>query len=298
LGVTASREAAARLSGSAQDLRVRVSGCQNGCAQPTSGDIGLHGEGRRLHGTLIPHYRMHFGGDGRVGGGGIAIKGPEVPTARITHAVQRVQDAFAAERRDDEPFRAWAVRRGAEFFNTLLHDLTQISVDEVASLRQDYGETQDFKVLQLGGGECAGISDEYVAARFAEADNERRYRQSFFLGRKPDEALECCDVMLTLGAQAILFTVEGKNARKDNGLGITARLSAALQDTPDIVLRYGTLAQRVADLRGTEFPESEFQALARAIDTWLVDARDWCNAQKMGLQFGPALGASPKHVTA
>ncbi|MCL4725323.1 MAG: nitrite/sulfite reductase, partial [Rhodocyclaceae bacterium] len=52
LGITTSMHAAPKLSGGRHDLRIRVSGCHNGCAQPESGDIGLYGEGKRQHGKL------------------------------------------------------------------------------------------------------------------------------------------------------------------------------------------------------------------------------------------------------
>jgi len=64
LGITTSMHVAPKLSGGRHDLRIRVSGCHNGCAQPESGDIGIYGEGKRQHGKLIPHYQMYFGGDG------------------------------------------------------------------------------------------------------------------------------------------------------------------------------------------------------------------------------------------
>src|SRR5262245_42450811 len=58
LGITSSTILGPKLDGGEHDLRVRVSGCHNGCAQPESGDIGVYGEGRRLHGKLIPHYQI------------------------------------------------------------------------------------------------------------------------------------------------------------------------------------------------------------------------------------------------
>lgn len=273
LGVTASRTVAAKLNGGDPGLRIRVSGCQNQCAQPGTGDIGLHGEGRRAHGKLIPHYRMHFGGDGRMSGG-VALKGPEVPTARIETAIERVTAAFTAERIDGELFRAWALRQGVDYFHTLLHDLTEIAEHDIPSLQRDHGETQDFKVLQLGGGECAGIADEYVAARFAEADNERRYRGSFWLGRKPDEALDCCNAMLRLGAQALVFAAT-RNAVPDDASDTLAtrllEISAAAHDITPLAIDYAALTLRT---RGTsELTEADYAEIAAGVDRWLAEAR-------------------------
>lgn len=69
LGITSSPTVGAKLTGGKDDLRIRVSGCHNGCAQPESGDIGIYGEGKRMYGKLVPHYQMYFGGDGMAEGG-------------------------------------------------------------------------------------------------------------------------------------------------------------------------------------------------------------------------------------
>ena len=78
-------------------LKIRVSGCHNGCAQPEAGDIGIYGEGKRMHGKLVPHYQMYFGGNA-MAGGALAIKGPSIPSARIETAVERVKTDYASSR--------------------------------------------------------------------------------------------------------------------------------------------------------------------------------------------------------
>ncbi len=97
LGITSSPIVGSKLSGGNDDLRIRVSGCHNGCAQPESGDIGIYGEGKRMFGKLVPHYQMYFGGNG-MANGGLAFKGPSVPSARIELAVERVRSAYATDR--------------------------------------------------------------------------------------------------------------------------------------------------------------------------------------------------------
>src|SRR5262249_48090173 len=44
LGITSSTIIGPKLSGGPHDLRIRASGCHNGCAQPETGDIGIYGE--------------------------------------------------------------------------------------------------------------------------------------------------------------------------------------------------------------------------------------------------------------
>ena len=122
LGITASQSMGARLANIAGDLRVRVSGCHNGCAQPETGDIGIYGEGRRMHDRLVPHYQLYLGGDG-MGGGRLARKGPSVPVARIEAALSRIGAAFREARAGDERFFDWVHRQADDYFPALLADL-------------------------------------------------------------------------------------------------------------------------------------------------------------------------------
>lgn len=211
LGITGSRDMARRVSGMDLDLKVRVSGCHNGCAQPYVGDIGLHGEGKRLHGKLIPHYQLHFGGSG-MAGGKFAVAGPEVPVARVQSALALVRKAFNEGAFAGEDFGAWAQRQGAGFFKTLLADLSSVSEMDLAAVLRDCAEENEFRVLQLGGGECAGVAQESVAAAFAEAIYERRYRDTFFRQRMYVESAECAANALQRSAHGLALVFKPKTA--------------------------------------------------------------------------------------
>ncbi|MFQ5469676.1 MAG: nitrite/sulfite reductase [Gammaproteobacteria bacterium] len=204
LGITSSKVIGTKLSGASADLRIRASGCHNGCAQPETGDIGIYGEGKRKHGKLIPHYQMYLGGDGRLDGE-IGFKAPTLPAARIETAIERVQQAYLDNRATEESFFHWSREKGKDYFTELLSDLTEIKEEDVADVLYDHGDEAAFKVLQLGGGECAGAAQETVAANFADAANERNYRNAFHLQRKYEESLECATEVARKVGQSLLF---------------------------------------------------------------------------------------------
>ena len=54
---------------------------------------------------------------------------------------------------------------------------------------RDHGDVADFRVLQLGGGECAGASQQKIGTLFFEAAHERNYRDALKFQRKYAEAL-------------------------------------------------------------------------------------------------------------
>ncbi len=285
LGITASKAIGAKLHGGSHDLRIRASGCHNGCAQPETGDIGIYGEGKRRHGKLIPHYQMYIGGDGRADGG-LAIKGPSIPAARIEAAIARLQDTYDRERINGESFFQWSHRHDAAYFKSLLADLAEVAPEDVPSVLYDHGDEDAFKVVQFGGGECAGAAQETVAANFAEAANERNYRNAFLLQRKYDESLECAREVGRLVGQSLLF-LAGQEAG-DDLKEIAARLTEALSGRRE-------LGERLADFAATldrlaeRFDDKLYADLNQAMDQWTTVAAAVCQDIDQQLDLSASL---------
>ncbi|HSD61638.1 MAG TPA: hypothetical protein VLC55_12370, partial [Burkholderiales bacterium] len=245
--------------------------------------IGIYGEGRRLHGRLIPHYQTYFGGNG-LAGGGLAIKGPSIPSARIQVALDRVQDAFSAERQGEESFFAWTRRKGQDFFQELLADLAQVSERELPSVLRDHGEKQEFKVLQLGGGECAGASQSRIGASFFEAARERQYRDTLFNHRKYGDAAKGAEAILRVLGQGLIQFLKGTRAE---GLPEIAAEVARLHP--------GSLAEELSrfaaalERDGDEWGDAELKALFGEIDAWTVAVGEVLSSRDRQLDIGEAL---------
>ncbi len=290
LGITSSKIIGAKISGGVADLRIRASGCHNGCAQPETGDIGIYGEGNRLHGKLVPHYQMYFGGDGR-SNGGLALKGPSVPAARVEAAIQRVQDIYVQDRQEGEAFFNWTRRHGVAYFKELLQDITLVTPEQLASVMNDHGETHDFKVLQLGGGECAGAAQEFVAAHFAEAAYERDCRNSFAAQHKSLEALECAEAIGCLVGESLLFS-SGRTAVT----GLT-EIAAVLKDA---LPQEAALGSQLAGFAGTitqlkeSFDEVAYARLVAEQDAWMSESARVCLTLDRQLNLTVSITAPPK----
>lgn len=270
------------------DLRIRVSGCHNGCAQPEMGDIGIYGEGKRMHGKLIPHYQTYFGGNG-LAGGGLAFKGPSVPAARIESAVQRVRQAFDKDHLPDESFFFWSRRRGVEYFNELLADLVQVPETEVGSVLRDHGDNQDFKVLQLGGGECAGATQMLVGSNFFEAAHERGYRNALVFQRKYGEAVKCAEAIARLIGQGVVHLLGGNN-KQENLADLGAELVGLLSDQPELgeqLAEFGAAFARDSE----EWTEKELNPLFAKLDSWTMEVAGLCVSRDRQLDLSGALPA-------
>ena len=209
LGITSSTILGPKLSGGKHDLKIRVSGCHNGCAQPETGDIGIYGEGKRMHGKLVPHYQMYFGGNG-MARGALAIKGPSIPPARIETAVERVKSAYASNHETGETFFSWTRRVGKVYFTDMLADLGEVKPEELVSVLRDHGKDGDFKVLQLGGGECAGVSQVKIGSSFFEAAHERNYRDALKFQRKFEDSVKCAEEIARLIGQGVTELLSGQ----------------------------------------------------------------------------------------
>jgi len=261
LGITASTVVAPQLSGGKADLRIRVSGCHNGCAQPETGDIGIYGEGKRMHGKLVPHYQMYFGGNG-MGGGELALKGPSLPVARIKQAIARVQQAHLES--DEANFFAWTRAQQPDYFKQLLADLAEVEAEELHTVMQDFGEASDFRVLQLGGGECAGASQVLIGANFFEAAHEREYRNALVFQRKFDEAAQCNEAIMRLLGSGVAQLLGG--VREDD----LDKLAIQLQQ-----LFPGEIGNELARMnsaltKADEISHEELAIINAAVDDWTM----------------------------
>ena len=280
LGITASTVLGPLLSGGKADLNIRVSGCHNGCAQPETGDIGIYGEGKRMHGKLVPHYQMYFAGKGTAGGA-LALKGPSLPVARIKQAIERVQAAHLAS--GDRSFFVWARAQQPEYFKELLADLAEVKAEELQSVMRDYGDKADFRVLQLGGGECAGASQVLIGANFFEAAHEREYRNALVFQRKYNEAAQCNESILRLLGSGVAQLLGG--ARQDDLTQLAAQLNLLAPE--EIAAEF---AHAALELAGSEEVDNDALAIASAkVDAWTVKVAAFATEKDGQLDLKEAL---------
>ena len=298
LGITGSQEMGTLLAAlltkrGAPELRIRVSGCHNGCAQPETGDIGIYGEGRRLHGKLIPHYQFYLGGDG-MASGRLARKGPSVPVQRAIAAIERVVASFEPSRAEGERFFDWVHQQAAMYFNELLADLVAVAPEDVEGLLRDYGDATDFKPAQLGGGECAGAAQVFIGAAFFSAAHERRYRDAFYAQHRLESAIECARNDVQLIAQGIndvvnpALSFKVKRTIDDLGELAEALSGKAPIEVVEPLLSFAINLAPLVEGAGRD-PDADWPAIFAAIDRWVHDAATFCVATDPQLDLFGAL---------
>ena len=272
LGITSSTVLGPKLSGGKHDLKIRVSGCHNGCAQPETGDIGIYGEGKRMHGKLVPHYQMYLGGNG-MAQGALAIKGPSVPAARIEDAIKLIKTTYASECESGETFFFWVRRVGKDYFTELLKNITEVKSEELELVLRDHGKESDFKVLQLGGGECAGVSQVKIGSSFFEAAHERNYRDALKFQRKFEDSIKCAEEIALLISQGVTELFGGP--KKDSLREQADELKLVLLTKPHLSKQLIKFSEYFVNST-EELNDALLTKWFQELDRWTVEAAKLC----------------------
>lgn len=257
LAITAAPLLAARIHGGVSDLRIRVNGCQNSCAQSDVGDIGMYGLAKRHFGTLIPSYTLQLGGNGAVGGA-FGGAGPVVPARRVPDAVRRLHAAYMQERQADESFRAFVQRMGPDYFAQLLADLSTVGIEAIPLLARDFGASAAFRSGKSSIGECAGAREDPLLLLRAELLYQRNSRNAFLLEGNPAAARACVDTAIRATVSA-LDRQHGGAGAIDDPARYGAVLRRCLPQRADLL----TALDRIVNDGG-----DDVAALARHIDDW------------------------------
>jgi hypothetical protein len=193
LGITASQES--RLPGwpniAGRPARAAFRVATTAARNRRPGDIGIYGEGRRMHDRLVPHYQLLSGRrrDGRWASRPQGTIGPGG-----AHRRRRFRESD--RRTGSRPKPTNDSSRGCIASPTISSrrcspTLVAVAPEELNDVLRDVDGAADFKVQQLGGGECAGASQVFIGAAFFAAAHERRYRDAFAAQRRDADTRGC-----------------------------------------------------------------------------------------------------------
>ena len=150
-------------------MSLKISGCQNGCAQHQLAAIGFHGLGKKVAGHTAPFYEVYLGGSNMK----LAQQIVKIPAKRIPDAVQHLIAWYRKERTEGESFQSFASRMGKPKLKESLMPYTFLpSYHEDRSFYRDWEGEEDFSTEDLGPGECAGGAYELMEGFIYEADQE------------------------------------------------------------------------------------------------------------------------------
>ncbi len=143
------------LVAAADNARIKISGCPNGCGQHHVATIGFQGSVRRIGGRAVPQYFVSVGGGATDSGASFGRVVAKVPARRIPDVVERLIAMFGRDRGDGESAAAFFARVDADRVRVELADLEGLTVaDAQPADFVDLGESEAFAPVVLDG-ECS-----------------------------------------------------------------------------------------------------------------------------------------------
>jgi sulfite reductase (ferredoxin) len=158
----------------ARPLRVKISGCPNGCAHHSVANIGFYAAALSHEKRNVPAHFVTVGGHpaGEAARFGSLIG--KFPARNCVKLTETVLELYERTKAPAEDFNSFVSRIGIERLKEILEPLRRVpSFEEDPSFYEDYGhEHEDFAVRKGVRGECAGST---VAETIPSIDTAREW---------------------------------------------------------------------------------------------------------------------------
>src|SRR6185369_4544903 len=144
----------------ARELKIKISGCPNGCAQHTIANIGFHAAALSHNGRTVPAHLLSLGGQTNPDSAQIAKLIGRFPAKNCVKVVDILLSLYKEEKLPEEDFNAFVSRTGENHLKEALEPLRSVpSFEEDPSFYQDFGHENEHFAVRAGiKGECAGSS--------------------------------------------------------------------------------------------------------------------------------------------
>jgi sulfite reductase beta subunit-like hemoprotein len=145
-----------------QDIRIKISGCPNGCGLHHIANIGFHGAAvKGPDGEQIPAYELFLGGnygDNRVEDSRIGTRVPKikVPAKVVPTVIKQITSYYKDNKQNNEAFNQFLDRVGLEELTAVAATAQGVSetVEPGSDMYIDWERTNVYK-LERGEGECS-----------------------------------------------------------------------------------------------------------------------------------------------
>ena len=233
------------------DIKIKISGCMNGCGQHSVANIGYHGSSLKNGAYVLPALQVLLGGgfNGK-GEGLIADKVIKVPAKRGPDSLRYLLRDFEANAFDGEYYSDYYARQGKNYFYQLLKPLADLKT-LVDSDYIDWDHTEQY-VTEVGVGECASVLIDLVATTLSEASEKLGWaREALSESRWSDALYHAYNVYIT-GARAGLMS---RDIPTNTQHGIVSDFDKAFVGEPDFHQTEGEFKALVFSINKEESSE-------------------------------------------
>jgi adenylyl-sulfate kinase len=174
----------------ARELKIKISGCPNGCAQHTIANIGFHAAALSHNGRTVPAHFLTLAGQTNPASAEIAKLIGRFPAKNCVKVIETLLSLYKKERLPAEDFNAFVSRTGDHLKEALepLHSVP--SFEEDPSFYQDYGHENEHFAVRAGiKGECAGSTVAESAPTMAQAREWLSQAEAFIYHKEFEHAM-------------------------------------------------------------------------------------------------------------
>ena len=188
-----------------KDLKIKISGCMNGCGHHAVANIGFHAMSMKVGKYVLPAMQvMLAGGPIGDGDGVMAEKIIKLASKKVPEAVRLILNDFKVNALNEELFNTYFRRLGKNYFYTLLKPLGEI-MEITQDFLLDWGHQKQYETL-IGIGECAVPMVDMVSIVMDEVkETQQRAQESYWAGEWV-ESIYYSYTMLINSAKALLLT--------------------------------------------------------------------------------------------
>lgn len=187
------------------DIKIKISGCMNGCGQHSAANIGFHGSSLKNGKLVLPALQVILGGGfSGINPGTIGDKILKVPAKRGPATLRLLLQDYEANAYEGEYYNDYFRRQGDKYFYTLLKPLTDLSTLEQSDYI-DWDHDEPFQT-EVGVGECASVLIDLVATTLIEAQEKLSWAYEALQKDIWADAIYHAYNVFVTGAKAMLVT--------------------------------------------------------------------------------------------
>ncbi|MFN0108918.1 MAG: nitrite/sulfite reductase [Blastocatellia bacterium] len=174
-----------------RNMRIKISGCPNGCAQHAVANIGFHAAAVSHEGHNLPAHLLFLGGQSNHGKPQAAKVYGRFPARNAINVVETLFKFHDSEKLADEDFNSFIARIGDARVKEVLEPLKAIpAFDTDPEFYDDYGhENEQFTVRSGIRGECAGTTIAEVVPTIETAQTKMEQAKAYLLHGNYEQTL-------------------------------------------------------------------------------------------------------------
>ncbi|MCP1385540.1 nitrite reductase [Runella salmonicolor] len=187
------------------DIKIKISGCMNGCGQHSACNIGFHGSSIKNGKHVLPALQVLLGGG--FNGAGEGMMGDKViklPTKRGPAALRTLLNDYETNAFEGEYYNDYFLRQGNKYFYSMLKPLADLTT-VVSSDYVDWDHEEPFQT-EVGVGECASVLIDLVATTIIEANDKLSWAHENLEKKIWADAIYHAYNVFVTGAKALLVS--------------------------------------------------------------------------------------------